>query len=173
MPGLNFARSPVNCELLALTVSTHATPMFTLTHSASRPKISALDREDPLGRQTHQEYPPRWISLLDYALTRRRRAPASPLESALTRLLALKSFRFCTYVKHPGGPPACLLAAAETHALLLGLSFNLQRLKHRHLFLRMPTGPRWAPPTGFLAFRKRFKYASGNPSVGLQNHTGY
>ena len=175
MPGPSFRLSTLDGELLALTVSTHATPMFTLTHSASRPKISALDREDPLERQTHQEYPPRCISLLDYALARQRRAPASPLESALTRLLALKSFRFRTYVKHPGGPPACLLAAAETHALLLGLSFNLQRLKHRHLFLRMPTGPCWAPPAGFLrmASRQRFKYASGNPSVGLQNHTCY
>jgi len=105
IPGPSFRLSTLDCELVALTMSTHATPMFTLTDSASRPEISALDRAGPLEIRTHRKCPPRGISLLEYALTRHRRAPASPLESALTRLLALKSLRFRTYVKHPGGTP--------------------------------------------------------------------
>src|SRR5712692_7651696 len=105
MHGPGSRPSILDCELLALTMSTHAAPMFTLTDSASRSEISALDRAGPLEMQTHQEYPPRWITPLEYALTRHRRAPASYLESALTKLLALKSFRFRTYVKHPGGYP--------------------------------------------------------------------
>ena len=80
--------------------------MFTLTDSAFRPeKNSALDRAGPSEIKTHQRCPPRRLSPLEYALTRQRRTPASPLESALTKLLALKPFRFCTYVKHRGGYP--------------------------------------------------------------------
>ncbi len=105
MPGPNFRLSILHCELLALTRSTHATPMFTLTDSASKPEISALDRAGRLEMQTHRKCPPRRLTPLEYALTRHRRAPASYLESALTKLLALKSFRFRTYVKHPGVSP--------------------------------------------------------------------
>src|SRR5712692_5885435 len=105
MPGPNFALSILDCEPLALTRSTQATPMFTRTDSASRPEISALQRAGRLEMQTHQECPPRRLSPLEWIVTRHRRAPASSLESALTKLLALKSFRFRTYVKHPGGAP--------------------------------------------------------------------
>jgi len=105
MPGPNFRLSILDCDLLALTRSTQATPMFTLTDSASRPEISALDRAGPLEIQTHQKCPTRRLSPLEWITTRHRRAPASSLESALTTLLALKSFRFRTYVKHPGGTP--------------------------------------------------------------------
>src|SRR5713226_8539412 len=105
MPGPSFRLSTLDGELLALTMSTQATPMCTRTGSASRPEISALQRAGRLERQTRQICPPRRITPLEYALTRHRRAPASLLESALTKLLVLKSFRFCTYVKHPGGPP--------------------------------------------------------------------
>src|SRR5712692_7982332 len=105
MPGPNFRLSILHCELLALTRSTQATPMFTLTDSASKPEISALDRAGRLEMQTHRKCPPRRLTPLEYALTRHRRVPASYLESALTKLLALKSFRFRTYVKHRGGIP--------------------------------------------------------------------
>src|SRR5712692_3979936 len=112
MPGPNFAPSIPDCGLLALTMSTQASPMFTLTDSASRPEISALDRAGPLEMQTHQECPPRWLSPLEWIITRHRRVPASYLESALTKLLALKSFGFRTYVKHRGGtPPPCFLVS--------------------------------------------------------------
>src|SRR5712692_7287428 len=105
MPGPSFAPSTVDCKLLALTRSTQATPRFTLTDYASRPEVSALDRAGRLERQTRQERPPRRLSPLEWIVARHRRAPASSFESALTRLLALKSFRFRTYVKHPGGAP--------------------------------------------------------------------
>src|SRR6266849_8769788 len=125
MPGPNFRVSPVDCELLALTMSMQATPMFTPIDSASRPEISALDRAGRLEMQTHQKCPPRWITPLEYPLTRHRRAPASPLESALTKLVALKSFRFRTYIKHPGVPP-CFLATL--HAKTTMLEFTLRCL---------------------------------------------
>ena len=82
MPGPSFALSILDGELLPLTMSTHATPMFTLTDSAPRPEISALDRAGRLEMQTHQECPPRGISPLEYALTENR---------------ACKSFRIRTY----------------------------------------------------------------------------
>ncbi len=82
MPGQSFRLAILDSELLALTMTTHATPMFTLTDSASRPEISALDRADPLEIQTHQKCPPRPISSLEYALTENR---------------ACKSFRIRTY----------------------------------------------------------------------------
>ena len=104
MPGPSFRLSTLDGELFALAISTQATPMFMLTDSASRPEISALVRAGRLEMQTHQNCPPRRINPLEYALTRHRRAPASYLESALTRLLALKSFRFRAYVKHRGVP---------------------------------------------------------------------
>src|SRR5712692_5516993 len=56
--------------------------MFTLTDSASRLQISALDRASPSEMQTHQECPPRRIT---------------PLEYALTKNSACKSFRIRTY----------------------------------------------------------------------------
>jgi len=59
MPGPGFRLSILDGELLALTMSTQATPMFTLTDSASRPESSALDRAGPLEMQTHQKCPPR------------------------------------------------------------------------------------------------------------------
>src|SRR5713101_6258314 len=105
MPGPSFRLSTLDCELLPLTMSAQATPMFVVTDSASRPEISALDRAGPLEMQTHQKCPTRRLSPLEWKITRHRRAPASSLESALTTLLALKSFRFRTYVKHPGGTP--------------------------------------------------------------------
>ncbi len=82
MPGPCFRLSTLDGELLALTMSTHPTPMFTLTDSASRPEIAALNRAGPLEMQTHQECPPRRISPLEYALTENR---------------ACKSFRIRTY----------------------------------------------------------------------------
>src|SRR5712692_4985632 len=102
MPGPCFRLSTLDGELLALTMSTHVTPMFALTDSASRPEISALDRAGRLEMQTHQICPPRRLSPLEWIVTRHRRAPASSFESALTKLLALKSFGFRTYVKHRG-----------------------------------------------------------------------
>jgi len=69
MPGPNFALSTLDWELLALTSSTHATPMFPLTDSASRPEISALDRAGRLEMQTHQECPPEGITPLECTLT--------------------------------------------------------------------------------------------------------
>src|SRR6266852_679910 len=107
--------------MLALTRSTHATPMFTLTVFASRPEISALDRAGPLKMQTHRKCPPRRLSPLEWIVTRHRRAAASPLESALTRLLALNSFRFRTYIKHPGAGPS-FASSHMTHRPRSGLS---------------------------------------------------
>src|SRR6266849_10210197 len=63
-------------------MSTHATPMFTLTDSAFRQEISALDRAGSLEMQTHQKCPP-WRT--------------RPLEYALTKNSACKSFRIRTY----------------------------------------------------------------------------
>src|SRR5712692_4877798 len=86
MPGPSPALStldPLDWELLALTMSTHATPMFTLTDSAFRPEISALDRAGSLKMQTHQECPPGPLTPLEYALM--KNAPATPLECALTK----------------------------------------------------------------------------------------
>src|SRR5713226_2369612 len=83
MPGPSFALSILECELSTLTMSTHAAPMLTLTDSASRPEIPALDRASRLEMQTHQECPPGQITPLEYALT--KSAPTSPLECALTK----------------------------------------------------------------------------------------
>ena len=109
MPGPRFRLSTLDCELLALTMSTHATPMFTLTDSASRPEISALDRPGRLKMQTHQICPPGHVNPLEWVATRHLRTLANPLESALTTLLALKSFRFRTYKKTGGGTPLLYL----------------------------------------------------------------
>jgi hypothetical protein len=83
MPGPNFRLSPVDGELLARTLSTQATPMFTLTGSASRPEISAFDRACPLEKHSHRKCPPGRITPLEYALTENR---------------ACKSFRIRTYI---------------------------------------------------------------------------
>src|SRR5712692_772238 len=114
MPGLSFRLSILDGQLLAPTKSTHANPMFSLTDSASRPEISGLDRAGSLEMHTHQKCPPKRVNPLECVATHHRRAPASLLESALTKLLALKSFRFCTYVKHPGGPPLFFLLPLDT-----------------------------------------------------------
>src|SRR5712692_5857703 len=103
MPGPSFRLSTLDCELLALTMSTHAAPMFALTDSASRPEISALDRAGSLEMETHQECPPRRITPLEYALT--KNAPASLLECALTKTKDLNTPEMNTYKKHQGGPP--------------------------------------------------------------------
>jgi len=83
MPGPNLALSTLDGELLTLTMSTHATPLFTLTDSASQAEISALDRAALLELQTHQQCPPRGISLWN------RTCPPSPG--------ARKPFGICTY----------------------------------------------------------------------------
>jgi hypothetical protein len=83
MPGPSFRLSILDCKPFALTKSTRATPMFTLTDSASTLEISALIRAGPLETQTHQESPPRRINPLEYALTDNR---------------AYKSFRIRTYI---------------------------------------------------------------------------
>src|SRR5713226_9852697 len=101
MPGPNFALSIPDCELLALTMSTHATPMFTLTDSASRPASSAPNRAGPLEMQTHEKCRPGRISSLEYALT--KNVPATPLERTLTKSLDLKSPGMNTYKKEGGG----------------------------------------------------------------------
>src|SRR5713226_6937347 len=101
MPRQSFRLSILDGELSALTMSTHATPMFMQTDSASRPEISALDRAGPLEMQTHQECPPRRISPLEYALT--KNAPATPLECTLTKSLDLKPRGMNTYKKQGGG----------------------------------------------------------------------
>ncbi|SRR5712692_98716 len=88
MPGPNFAPSILDCELLALTRSTHATPMFTLTDSASRPEISALDRAGSLEMQTHEKCPPRRISPLECTLT--NNGPVGSLECRVANSLDLK-----------------------------------------------------------------------------------
>src|SRR5713226_7309101 len=103
MPRPCFRLATLDCELLALTMSTQATPMFTPIDSASRPEISALDRAGPLEIQTHQECPPRRLTTLEYALT--KNACSSPLESALTIPLDLKPPGINTYKKHRGGAP--------------------------------------------------------------------
>src|SRR5713226_2897151 len=125
MPGPSFRLSTLDGELLALTMSTQATPMFTRTGSASRPEISALQRAGRLERQTRQICPPRRVSPLEWIVTRHRRAPASSLESALTKLLALKFFRFRTYVKHPGGTPSPALFRLTCFLFLLPFAFYL------------------------------------------------
>src|SRR5713226_1354321 len=103
MTGPKFALSIPDCELFALTMSTHATPMFTLTDSASRPASSAPNRAGPLEMQTHQKCPPGRISPLEYALT--KNALVSPLELTLTKSLDLKPRGMNTYKKQGGGGP--------------------------------------------------------------------
>src|SRR5712692_2516121 len=56
-----------------------------------------------LETQTCEKCPPRQISPLQCALTRHRRAPAIPLQSALTKSQDLNSPGMNTYNKHPGG----------------------------------------------------------------------
>ncbi len=89
MPGPSFRLAILDRELLALTMSTHATPMFTLTDSASRTEISALDRAGPLQMQTHRQCPPRRLTRLECALT--KNGLAGSLECPVTNSLNLKS----------------------------------------------------------------------------------
>ena len=67
-------------------MSAFANPVFPQIDPTTNPAGSALNR----------------ISPLEYAHT--KNAPTTPLESALTKLLDLKSFRFRSYKKHPGPP---------------------------------------------------------------------
>jgi len=67
-------------------MSAFANPVFPWIDPTSNRAGSALNR----------------ISRLEYAVA--KNAPTTPLESALTKLLDLKSFRFRSYKKHPGGP---------------------------------------------------------------------
>ncbi len=79
-------------------MSAFANPVFPRIDLTSNPAGSALNR----------------VSRLDYAHT--KNAPATPLESTLTKLLDLKSFRFRSYKKHGGAPllpPTDQGAAAE------------------------------------------------------------
>jgi len=69
MPGPSFRLSILDGELLALTMSTQATPISTLTDSASRPEISALNRAGRLEMPTHRKCPPRGITSLECTLT--------------------------------------------------------------------------------------------------------
>jgi hypothetical protein len=165
MPGPSFRLSTLDGELLALTMSTHATPMFTLTDSVSGPEISALDRADPLGMYTHQECPPRRLTPLECTLTNNdfvgspecpvknsldlnspgikaswtfegaevlwrssttvtplectdtKNGLVSPLECTDTKSLDLKSFRFHSYKKHPGGPLLALIPRLRNAAM--------------------------------------------------------
>jgi hypothetical protein len=89
MPGPNFAPSILDCEFMAATVSAQATPMFTLTDSASWPEVSALGRAGRLELQTHQACPPRQISPLECALT--DNGLGGSLECPVTNSLNLKS----------------------------------------------------------------------------------
>src|SRR5712692_11129083 len=92
MPGPSFRLAILDSEPLARTMSTQATPMFTLTDSASRPEISALDRARSLEMQTHQKCPPRPITPLECTLTRQqRRGLACSLECPVENSLDLKS----------------------------------------------------------------------------------
>ena len=75
-------------------MSAFANPVFPRIDPTSNPAGSALNR----------------ISRLDYALT--KNAPATPLQSTLTKLLDLKSFRFRSYKKTPGGTPLPWLHAS-------------------------------------------------------------
>src|SRR6266852_804366 len=70
-------------------MSTHATPMFTLIDSASRPEISALDRAGPLEMQTHQKCPPRRLTPLQCTLTNNGLVSSS--ECPVANSLDLKS----------------------------------------------------------------------------------
>ncbi len=67
-------------------MSAFANPVFPRIDPTSNPAGSALNRVSPL----------------EYAFT--KNAPATPLQSTLTKLLDLKSFRFRSYKKTPGGP---------------------------------------------------------------------
>ena len=102
-PGqaFNFQLSTLDCELLVLTMSTHAAPMFTLTDSASRPKISALDRAGRLEMQTHQECPPRRLTRLECTLT--KNGLLSSLECTDTNSLDLKFHGITLFQKKGGG----------------------------------------------------------------------
>jgi hypothetical protein len=88
-------RSALNSQLsiasCAPATSALAAPMLPPTGRTSGPASSPPNRAGSLEMQTHQKCPPRPISLLAYALTRHRRAPA--LESTLTNSLDLKSPR--------------------------------------------------------------------------------
>jgi len=102
-------------------MSAFANPVFPRIDPTSNPAGSALNR----------------VSRLDYALT--KNAPATPLESALTKLLDLKSFRFRSYKKHPGGPfasPNGSRSAAQVETKKRG-----EARKHGGVVLRLVVMP--------------------------------
>src|SRR6266849_4166495 len=101
MPGPSFRLLILDCELLALTMSTHATPMFTLTDSAFRQEISALERAGSLEMQTHQECPPRRITPLEYALTKNSACKSFRIRTY--NFIGLKARGMNTYKKEGGG----------------------------------------------------------------------
>src|SRR5712692_7347911 len=103
MPGPGFRLSRVDGERLARTMSTHATPMFTLTGSASRPEISPLDRAGRLEMQTRQECPPGWISSLECTLT--NNGLLSSIECPVANSLDLKP---------PGIRASCTIGVPES-----------------------------------------------------------
>src|SRR6266852_3530479 len=91
-PGLRPVRSPFcTCDAELSTIN------------SQRGLCAWSVRAGPWETQTHQECPPGRTSPLECALTRHGQGPVNPLESALTRLVGLKSFGFCTYVKRGGG----------------------------------------------------------------------
>src|SRR5713101_8065647 len=100
-PGLtNRATSPLEC--------THT--KNDLVGSLECPVTNSLDLKSPgiraswpFGSAEVLLRPATSVTSLECALTRHRQGPVNPLESALTRLLGLKSFRFCTYKKRGGG----------------------------------------------------------------------
>src|SRR5437879_9003729 len=108
-------------------MSAFANPVFPRIDPTSNPAGSALNR----------------VSRLDYALT--KNAPATPLESTLTKLLDLKSFRFRSYKKHPGGPLASIngsRSAAEVETKNRGGKEEWRR----------------SPPLGGVAGRKSLEW---------------
>src|SRR2546425_896564 len=113
-------------------MSAFANPVFPRIDPTSNPAGSALNR----------------VSRLDYALT--KNAPATPLESALTKLLDLKSFRFRSYKKHRGGPPSL-------GSMLPCLPASLSQPRRRSL-------TRWRKQIGVP---RRGELAGGDPELRL------
>ena len=101
-------------------MSAFANPVFPRIDLTSNPAGSALN----------------CVSRLDYAHT--KNAPATPLESTLTRLLDLKSFRFLSYKKHPGAP---LLPITDQGAPPRLRQRSGEARKHRGVVLRLVVMP--------------------------------
>ncbi len=78
----------------------------------------------------------------------RRRALVESIFSSVKRKLSARA-------------PGRSLRMQRRQALLLGLSFNLYRLKHRYLFLRMST----EPTLFYIALRELLCFANGAETV--------